>query len=127
MPALAQYRAIPNVHPERLYEMFGAMAGELSTFVREDRTAPSFTHSGALCAEKAQRNPHRHVLSRAVEASRDLELNAIVDELNARDIFLLCSDGLTAVVSEVEIHREMQSGAPDNVTIIVVVRTPSLS
>lgn len=42
-PVLQHLQALPNVHPERLYETFCAMAGELATLVRaESRRAPRF-------------------------------------------------------------------------------------
>ena len=39
-PVLRHLDSLPMVHPERLYEAFAGMAGELSTLVRADRKAP---------------------------------------------------------------------------------------
>jgi type VI secretion system protein ImpJ len=41
-PILTHLESLPMLHPERLYEAFVGMAGELSTFVRADRKPPSF-------------------------------------------------------------------------------------
>ncbi|HEY0300670.1 MAG TPA: type VI secretion system baseplate subunit TssK [Rhizomicrobium sp.] len=41
-PVLLHLRALPAVHPERLYEVFAALAGELATFTRAERRAPGF-------------------------------------------------------------------------------------
>ena len=42
-PVLAHLQSLPLVHPERLYEVFCSMAGELATLVRSDeRRAPRF-------------------------------------------------------------------------------------
>ena len=41
-PQLTHLNSLPVVHPERLYEAFVAMAGELSTLVRADRKPPPF-------------------------------------------------------------------------------------
>ena len=39
---LGHLRSLPRVHPERLFEVFLGMAGELSTLVRADRRPPPF-------------------------------------------------------------------------------------
>jgi type VI secretion system protein ImpJ len=39
---LQHLRSLPQVHPERLYELFLGMAGELSTLTRAGRRAPPF-------------------------------------------------------------------------------------
>lgn len=41
-PQLAHLAALPGVHPERLYETFVGMAGELATLTRADRRPPPF-------------------------------------------------------------------------------------
>jgi type VI secretion system protein ImpJ len=40
-PMLIHQASLPTVHPERLYEAFTAMAGELSTMTRDDRRPPA--------------------------------------------------------------------------------------
>ena len=43
-PVLSHLRSLPTVHPERLYEAFASMAGELATLVRPDyRRPPPFS------------------------------------------------------------------------------------
>ncbi|HWF01035.1 MAG TPA: type VI secretion system baseplate subunit TssK [Caulobacteraceae bacterium] len=41
-PVLKHLQSLPSVHPERLYELFLGMAGELCTMVRADRRPPPF-------------------------------------------------------------------------------------
>jgi type VI secretion system ImpJ/VasE family protein len=40
IPVLQHLDALPTVHPERLYETFVSLAGELGTLIRPDRRAP---------------------------------------------------------------------------------------
>ena len=42
LPQLVHLSSLPALHPERLYEVFVSMAGELSTLVRADRKPPPF-------------------------------------------------------------------------------------
>lgn len=41
-PVLGHLSSLPNIHPERLYETFLSLVGELSTFTRDERRAPPF-------------------------------------------------------------------------------------
>lgn len=92
---------------------------------------------GEISAEEARSHPRRHVLSRAVGAEAEFALDAVEDEALPRDVFLLCSDGLTGNVSDAEIEERLvrfppetaarrlldlalSRGAPDNVTIVVL-------
>ena len=46
-PVLTHLKALPTVHPERLYEVFTSMNGELATMVRSDRRpapVPDYNH-----------------------------------------------------------------------------------
>jgi serine/threonine-protein phosphatase Stp1 len=111
--------------------------GQLCRMTTDHTQVQELIDSGLLTPQEAQVHPSRHILSRAVGAAPVLTLDAIVDELEVHDRFLLCSDGLTGVVSESEISEHMQKvppneaaeallkltlarGAPDNVTIVVV-------
>ncbi len=122
-------------------------AGDSRVYLLREGTLHRLTHdhtqvqelvdAGALTPEQAERHPAAHVLSRAVGAERTLELEALSDEIRSGDIFLLCSDGLTGIVTEAEIVERLASlpsqtavarllelalsqGAPDNVTLVAV-------
>ena len=76
------------------------------------------------------------MITRAVGVQPDLDLDVHRDAVQADDRFLLCSDGLTRVVSEAQISTLMaasdlraavdgliqatlDAGAPDNVTVLI--------
>ena len=78
-----------------------------------------------------------NVITRAVGAEEQLDLDTRYERVRAGDRFLLCSDGLTKVVSEAEmaammatpdvrvavgalIKAALDGGGPDNVTALVV-------
>jgi serine/threonine protein phosphatase Stp1 len=118
----------------RIYLLRG---GELHRLTRDHTQVQEMVDRGLLTAEEARRHPMSHVLSRAVGVQPELELEALADEAAPRDIFLLCSDGLTGVVTEPEIAERLSQfppraacqrlldlvlsrGAPDNVTMVAV-------
>ncbi|CAN7248254.1 CPBP family glutamic-type intramembrane protease [Phenylobacterium sp. LjRoot225] len=93
--------------------------------------------TGRLAPQEAATHPMAHVLSRAVGAQAQLDLEMVADEARAGDAFLLCSDGLTRVVGDPEIAAMMKGklpavaaeqmvavclerGAPDNVSVVIV-------
>jgi serine/threonine protein phosphatase PrpC len=91
---------------------------------------------GLLTPEEALKHPMRHVLARAVGVGEDLQIDAVRDILEPRDVFLLCSDGLYGQVSDDEIAEALRkngvdactplieiclaAGAPDNITVTIV-------
>jgi serine/threonine protein phosphatase PrpC len=112
--------------------------GALVRLSRDHTHAESMVERGLLTLEEARTHPMGHVLSRAVGVEPNLQLEAIVDQVQARDVFMLCSDGLTHLVADSEIADQLRAltidqacakllelvmarGAPDNVTMIGVV------
>ncbi|MCH8563460.1 protein phosphatase 2C domain-containing protein [Nesterenkonia sp. YGD6] len=92
---------------------------------------------GRLDPDQAEHHPHKNVLMRVlgdVDASPELDITSF--PLEAGERWLLCSDGLNAVVSERLIEQKLRStqtlesivddlvdltlggGAPDNVTVV---------
>lgn len=117
----------------RIYLKRGAMLHRLT---RDHTQVEDLVEAGVLTAEEALSHPMRHVLSRAVGTQAELQIDAVTDEVEVGDTFLLCSDGLTAVVEEDEILERMAGrpaavaetlvelclsrGAPDNVSVVLV-------
>lgn len=86
---------------------------------------------------EAEHHPESNVITRAVGIEDTLDLDILHFEVLRDDRFLLCSDGLSKVLSLQEINAQLRSenldeavqsllhtalvrGAPDNVTIIAV-------
>lgn len=116
---------------------------QLFQLTRDHTQVEAMLERGLLSPEEAVDHPMKHVLARAVGVQETLELDAIRDEVESRDIFLLCSDGLHGVLEDAEIAvylREhghgagdlliaacIERGAPDNVTVtLVAANEPTL-
>lgn len=111
--------------------------GSLIQVTKDHTQVRAMVTAGLLTEEDAIDHPLSHVLSRAVGAEAELELDAIEDEIEPGDVFLLCSDGLSGLIKDNELEAVLKSGrlevtaeqllqttlergAPDNVTVIGV-------
>lgn len=110
---------------------------KLEQLTRDHTQVQDMLERGMITAEEAEGHPMSHVLSRAVGVEETLRIDVITGELRTPDVFLLCSDGLSGLVSPEEIERHLleadpasaaknlleltlSRNAPDNVTIITV-------
>ena len=111
--------------------------GELRQLSRDHSQVQEMVERGILSAEDAVGHPMGHILSRAVGVRDEVQIDKVDGEVQAGDIFLLCSDGLHGYVPEQEIARllargspeeapdelvelTLANGAPDNVTVVAV-------
>lgn len=111
--------------------------GQLSQVTRDHTEANELLDRGAITPEEAENWPRKNVITRAVGVGPQVHLDHKYGTLKNRDTFVLCSDGLTAHVSDDEIldiarkHQPqrgcellldltMQRGATDNTTVVVV-------
>jgi serine/threonine protein phosphatase Stp1 len=118
----------------RVYLLRGGLLHGLTTDHSQVR---EMVAAGRLTPEEAEQHPMSHVLSRAVGVAPELHLDAVTDEAQVGDIFLLCSDGLNRTVPDAELAAllannppsvaveqmvalALERGAPDNVTVVVV-------
>jgi serine/threonine protein phosphatase PrpC len=123
-----------SVGDSRAYLIEGANIYQLNhdhSWVAEE------VRAGRLSKDEAERHPRRNVLTRAVGVSSVVEVDTQTFELGAGDTLVLCTDGLTTMVSEPELLRIVHEyddpnsaarrliqlandrGAPDNVTVVV--------
>jgi protein phosphatase len=69
--------------------------------------------SGKLSPEEADVHPQRSVITRAVGTDPDVDVDTFTVTAKAGDLYLLCSDGLTDVVSEKEIFDLVEQNRGD--------------
>lgn len=127
---------VAHVGDSRAYRLNGDEFGPIT----EDHTIVSeLIRSGTLTPEQARQSSISHILTRSIGADEDLKVDSCCLDQGAQlgDKFLLCSDGLYAVVSDPEIQtvlrnlsvdeaadllveRANEKGGPDNVTIVAL-------
>jgi protein phosphatase len=111
--------------------------GRIRQVTRDHTEAQDLIDQGVLTREEAARWPRRNVITRAIGVEPEAELEVRRGEMLAKDIFVLCSDGLTGHVSDEEVLAAalnhppsaaapalvaltLTRGARDNVTVVVV-------
>lgn len=110
--------------------------GTLSQITKDDTFVQSLIDEGRITEEEAHTHPQRSLLLRAI-TGQDVEPTLTIREARAGDRFLLCSDGLSGVVSDETLRETLQAyrdprecadrmielalrgGGPDNITCIV--------
>jgi PPM family protein phosphatase len=110
--------------------------GEFVQVTKDDTYVQMLVDEGRISPEEASSHPQRSLLTRALDG-RDIDPEYAIRPAVTGDRYLLCSDGLTAVVSAetiAETLREyvdpaqcverlvqlaLRGGGPDNITVIV--------
>ena len=112
--------AIAHVGDSRLYRLRRNDGLELMT---EDHTwVNEQVVAGLLSEEQARAHPLKNVVTRALGGDSEVVVDVSEVEVEPGDAFLLCSDGLTTMLSNEEIRRELAPGRPLDETCRVLVR-----
>ena len=115
--------------------------GAIEQITRDHSEAQELIDRGVLTPAEAKKWAGRNVITRALGAYDCVDLDQTSGEIEAGDVFVLCSDGLTAHVEDGEIpfhvaHTKaglacdelvrltLERGAQDNVTVVVVRYKP---
>jgi PPM family protein phosphatase len=126
-----------------------AHVGDSRAYLWRDEVLTSLTidHSlvgelvrlGQITPEEAEKHPQRHVLMRALGTEQKIEVDCKSISLQTGDVFLLCTDGFSNVISDQELAEEflepgswegrfeklrkltIERGAPDNFTALCCI------
>ena len=111
--------------------------GDFQQITRDHTLVQSLVDDGRLTPEAAATHPQRSLLLRALDGRTEAEPDLSILEVRAGDRYMLCSDGLSDVVTEQTLHKTLvtfndpdeaviqlvelaiRSGGPDNITCIV--------
>ena len=125
--------AVVHVGDSRAYLL---REGQLGQITHDHTYVQTLVDAGRLSADEAAHHPRRSLLMRAIDGVQPVEADLSVREARPGDRYLLCSDGLTGVVSDQElaailsdgeptgtvitlVDLALSRGAPDNVTVVV--------
>ena len=69
--------------------------------------------AGVISAEQARQHPLRNVVTRALGGRAELMVDVQARRLRAGEVLLLCSDGLTTMLTDADIGRVISSAGGD--------------
>ncbi|MEZ5117398.1 MAG: protein phosphatase 2C domain-containing protein [Candidatus Nanopelagicales bacterium] len=110
--------------------------GELTQITHDHTYVQTLVDAGRITPEEARTHPRRSLIMKAIDGAHPVEPDVSAREARVGDRYLLCSDGLTGVVTDDALAAELatgdppgtvtrlvelalEGGAPDNVTVVV--------
>lgn len=124
-----------HVGDSRIYRL---RSSKLQRLTSDHSLVQEMIDNGYLSDEEAQESTSRNLITRALGISDEVEVDIAEQDTEIGDIYLLCSDGLTDLVSDPEInsaimqHRDdlelasrilvdmaNQKGGTDNISIVL--------
>jgi serine/threonine protein phosphatase PrpC len=126
--------SIGHVGDSRAYRI---RDGKLEQLTEDHSLVADLMRSGRLTPEEADAHPQRSVITRALGTDPEVDVDTVAINAEPGDLFLLCSDGLTTMVSEEDILRTVKEaptldeaarnlvraantgGGEDNVTVVL--------
>jgi PPM family protein phosphatase len=126
--------AVAHVGDSRAYIF---RAGTLTRLTQDHSLVEELVRQGKLTEAQAAEHPQRSIITRALGIEVDVEVDTWTYPVRAGDVVLLCSDGLTSMISEEQIAEILaaesnldragdrlidaanDSGGRDNITVVL--------
>lgn len=111
--------------------------GELRQLTHDHSMVAELVRRGTLSPQEAERHPHRNVITRALGAEAEVQVDTLSQAIQPGDVVLICSDGLSTYVSDADIAATLASaprlkaaaralvdranaaGGVDNITVVL--------
>jgi serine/threonine protein phosphatase PrpC len=111
--------------------------GDLEQLTRDHSLVAELERSGQITPEAAEHHPQRSIITRALGPEPDVQVDTYTLAGRDGDLFLICSDGLTSMISDDElvsilrsadsledaaeslVRAANQSGGKDNITVVM--------
>ena len=116
--------SLAHVGDSRAYRM---RDGELEQLTKDHSLVAELERSGQITAEAAEHHPQRSIITRALGPEPDVEVDTYTVTGREGDLFLLCSDGLTSMISDEEIGSILRSAASLDAAADALVRAANQS
>jgi PPM family protein phosphatase len=127
---------VAHVGDSRAYLMRG---GDMNPITEDHSLVAELVRSGDLTRDQAAEHPQKNLITRALGADEEVDVDTATLPIEAGDRILLCSDGLSDMVSEAGISEiladspddperaarvllsaALDAGGNDNITVVVV-------
>lgn len=111
--------------------------GEIKRVTEDHSVSGELVRNGAISEKDAMRHPGSSILTMALGTRETVQVDIYEEKLGSKDIMVLCTDGLTSLVSPDEIHHALKNysrqevaselvalanarGGYDNITVVIL-------
>ncbi|GAC1380751.1 MAG: hypothetical protein NVS4B7_03460 [Ktedonobacteraceae bacterium] len=125
---------VANVGDSRAYLV---RSGQVKQISQDHSWVGEQVRAGLLTDDQARTHAQRNVITRSLGTQADVDIDLFSEQLEEGDSMILCTDGLSGLISDDEIRRTIdqarpqesvyhlveranENGGPDNITAIVV-------
>src|SRR5919108_190587 len=126
--------SIGHVGDSRAYRL---RDGKLEQLTKDHSLVAELERTGQISPEAAEHHPQRSIITRALGPEPEVEVDTYTVTGRGDDVYLLCSDGLTGMISDEEVGSILrasddleecaeelikaanQSGGRDNITVVL--------
>ncbi len=91
-------------------------AGKMCQITDDHSLVAEQVRAGTLTPRQAQTSSYRHVITRAVGIDREIVVDQATLAVEEGDVLLLCTDGLTEMVTDDKIASTLSAFLPDGAT-----------
>lgn len=125
---------VANVGDSRLY----IMDHEIRQITRDHSLVEEMVRIGEIDRESARTHPDKNIITRAIGAAEEIEIDFFEIDLKKEDTILMCTDGLTNMLEDSDIRKIMKgqrdvagkaeelikgannNGGKDNIGVIII-------
>lgn len=126
---------VANVGDSRLYIINNR---EIRQITRDHSLVEEMVRMGGIKREQARSHPDKNIITRAIGAQADLDVDFFKVRLEKDDVILMCSDGLTNMIEDEEIRMILRgqrdlvekaeslvnaannNGGKDNIAVVLI-------
>jgi protein phosphatase len=98
-----------HVGDSRLYRL---REGTMERLTTDHSLVEELVRQGKLTPEGAERHPQKSIITRALGPEPDVEVESFSARGRAGDVYLICSDGLTGMISESHVREILGRAGP---------------
>ena len=125
---------VGHVGDSRLYRL---RDDEFERLTTDHSLVEELVRKGRIAPEEAETHPQKSIITRALGVESDVEVDTLTCAASGGDVYLICSDGLTGMLSEDEVADVLrsrdsldgaarhlidaanQAGGRDNITVVL--------
>lgn len=108
---------VAHIGDSRAYRLRG---GELTQITKDHTFVQTLVDEGSLTAAEAREHPHKSLILRALLGRADNEADLYEEIPQVGDRYLLCSDGLSDMVTDADIAQFLGEGNVDQAAVSLV-------